>query len=114
VELRVETADKLVVLSPEGRLLGETATELKEEARRHLLDGYDVVLDLASVVFADSEGLSALVALYKTAATESRRLALCSVRVNLRSLLELTRLHRIFELYEDVESAAAVLEGPTP
>jgi anti-sigma B factor antagonist len=101
------------VIAIEGRLVGENAATLKEEAREILKGGRDVVLDLASVGFADSEGLSALVALYKTAAMESRRLALCSLRVNLKSLLELTRLHRIFEVYDDAEAACAVLEGQT-
>jgi len=101
------------VLELEGRLVGENAASVKEEARTILKGGRDVVLDFSSVAFADSEGLSALVALYKTAAEESRRLALCSLRVNLRSLLELTRLHRVFEVYDDAETACAVLEGQT-
>ena len=110
---KAASGDGPVVLRPEGRLIGETAAAVKEEARGHLKAGHDVILDMASVAFTDSEGLSVLVALFKTASVESQRLALCSVRVNLRSLLELTRLHRIFEVFDDVEAACAVLEGQT-
>ena len=92
------------IVRPSGQLIGGVAELFKEEARTLLTRG-DVLVDLSDVSFADSEGLSALVALYKTAAQRKRRFALFSVRYNMRALLRLTRLHRVFEVHENEEAA---------
>ena len=105
-----DSHEAVAVLCPRGSLDGGTAGRLKEDARRRIEADEDVVLDMSEVSFTDSEGLSALVAVYKAASARSRRLALARVRNNLRALLELTRLHRIFDVYPDVESARAALE----
>ena len=100
-----ETDGRLAVLHPRGSLDGDAAASLKEEARERLEAGEDVVLDMADVSFTDSEGLSVLVAVYKLAASRERRFALARVRSNLRALLEITRLHRVFEVFPEVEDA---------
>lgn len=99
----------IAVLKPAGQLTGEAAADLKEQVRGLLGAGEDVVLDFGAVSFADSEGLSALVAIFKTACNEGRRVVLVSLRANFRALLELTRLHRVFDVMEDVEAAVAAL-----
>jgi anti-sigma B factor antagonist len=101
----VDATGRIVTFSPEGQLVGETASGIKEDLRSTLSEGQDVILDLSGIRFTDSEGLAALVAAYRTAFSEGRRLAIASVRKNLEALLELTRLHRVFELHPDVDAA---------
>ena len=110
MELRVDQVGAATVLRVKGRLMREEAACLKIEARRILSEGRDLVLDLSEVAFTDSDGLSALVALRKTANSQGRRFVLTDLRFNLFALLELTRLHRIFEVFPDVESATAAFE----
>jgi len=105
----VDATGRIVTFSPEGQLVGETASTLKDELRSALTDGHDVVLDLSGIRFTDSEGLAALVAAYRTAFSEGRRLAIASVRKNLEALLELTRLHRVFEIHADVAAAEGAI-----
>jgi anti-sigma B factor antagonist len=106
-----ETDGRISVLRPRGSLDGDAAASLKEEARERIEAGDDVVLDMAEVSFTDSEGLSVLVAIYKLAAARERRFALVRVRNNLRALLEITRLHRVFEVYPDVADARSAYAG---
>ncbi len=108
---RTEADREVAVLHPEGRLAGEGAAALRKEAREVLGSGRHVVLDLAGVKFTDSEGLSALVSLYRTAMENSKAVALCSLPRNLRSLLELTRLHRVFDIYENEALAVSAIRA---
>ena len=98
-------ASQPFVLTVRGTLCGDNADELRDTARRALREGWDVIVDLAEVSFADSAGLSALVAAYKSAIKEQHGFALRAVPPNLVSLLELTRLHRVFTILPAEEPA---------
>lgn len=113
-EAKAPGAGAPAVVRPTGQITGEEAAALKDRVRAMLLAGEDVILDMSEVVFTDSEGLSALVAVYRTACTEARRLFLTNLRTNLRALLELTRLHRVFDVCDDVEAARAAIRATAP
>jgi len=81
------------------------AAAIKGEALRLIGDAPDVVLDLANVDFLDSAGVSVLVGLFKHARSRGGRARFCGLTPGARSVLEILRLDRIFELYDDVEAA---------
>ncbi len=84
-----------------GTLDSLEAGELKKLVRGAIASGHtDVIIDFSSTSFADSAGLGALVALHKTAQAADGRLRLRKLRENVRALMELTRLHRFFEIME--------------
>ncbi len=60
-----------------------------------------ITLDLSSVAFIDSSGLAVLVAVFKRAEELSSNVSLMSPNDNARMLLELTRLHQVFDIYEN-------------
>lgn len=70
-----------------------------------------LVIDLAAVPFVDSSGLSVLVAAYKAAQNAGRSLALAGVVAEVRALLELTRLHQVFAVYDDRDAALEQLDS---
>ena len=92
-----------------GQLNGDAARALKESLKERIAAGDDVIVDLSDVTFTDSEGLGALVAVFRTATDAGRRFALCSPRSNFTALLRLTRLQRVFEMYPDESSAREAL-----
>ncbi len=68
-----------------------------------------LVLDFAEVSFVDSSGLSVLVTALKNARAAGGDIALIRVGDQARMLLELTRLHRVFLVADDAETAMTAL-----
>ena len=69
-----------------------------------------LVLDLSDVEFIDSSGLGTLVSILKTLGGQGD-LVICGVQKPLLVLFELTRLDRVFRLYNDPKEAIEALSG---
>lgn len=69
-----------------------------------------IVIDLRHVQFVDSSGLGALVSIFK-ALGGSGEVVLCGVAGSVRSMLQLTRMDRIFPIEADVHAACAKLSS---
>lgn len=106
-----DASSEPVVISPGSRLIGDRASGLKNEIRTALLAGRDVILDFEEVSFVDSSGLGALVVALRSANQNRRRLTLCTVPEHVLALLHLTRLHRIFEIQPDLDTARLLLDA---
>ncbi len=81
------------------------AAWVKAEALRLLGESPDVVVDLSSVDFVDSAGVGVLVGLFKNSRLRGGRARFCGLTPGVRSVLEIIQLDRIFEIYDDVETA---------
>ena len=57
-------------------------------------------LDFSGVTFLDSSGLGALISLHKTLRSQNGTVRLLNPAPNVRQILELTRLHRVFEVIQ--------------
>jgi anti-sigma B factor antagonist len=102
--------DGVDVISLSGRLDAAVARAVREEIKVVIEEGSGkLVIDLSDVKFVDSSGLSVLVLALKAAHAKGGRLALLKVNSTVRSLLELTRLHRVFEIFDDEEKACSRL-----
>ena len=66
-----------------------------------------VLVDFAEVTFMDSAGLMALVSGLKQAKKMGRSLSICSVSPGIRMILELSKLDRVFKVFENVDSFEA-------
>jgi anti-sigma B factor antagonist len=58
----------------------------------------DMDLDMRSTTFIDSSGLGSLISLHKHMAERGGRIKLLNPRQSVLQLLELTRMHKIFEI----------------
>ena len=58
----------------------------------------NIEIDLSQAVFLDSCGLGALISLHKTACSRQGLVRLLNPAVPVQQILELTRMHRIFEI----------------
>ena len=72
--------------------------------------GLAVVVDLAAVEEIDSSGLGALVAVLKSVRMYGGTVMLASVQPGVRSVLEVTMIHRILPIHDTLEIALA--SGP--
>lgn len=90
----------------EDRLDANNSEELKGELRR-LFDGGEknLIIDLKDIHFIDSSGLGALVSGYKSASIIHGTLRLSGLQSQVKSMFELTRLHRVFDIFSTVDDA---------
>ena len=92
------------------RLVMANAQEARTAIRGLIDDGRTrLVLDLHAVQLVDSSGLSVLVSALKALQPHDGRVVLLSPSKGVRSLIELTRLHQVFEIFEDREAAIGEL-----
>lgn len=81
----------------------ERILQLIEAGQRHL------VIDLSGVNFVDSSGLGALVSVLRAVSAKGGDVVLAGLQPNIRAMLELTRLDRIFAVYDTPADALAAL-----
>ncbi len=94
------------VISLSGSFDASEAPAAREEFRRICEKGSGkILIDLAQVQFIDSSGLSVLVSTLKNARNKGGDLALISLTPSVRSIIELTRLHRILDICDSEETA---------
>lgn len=93
-------------------LEGETSVRFKEKMRGLLDDRRrQLVVDLGNVEFVDSSGLGALIATLKVLRARDGDMVLANVTEAVRSVLEITRLLRVFDVYDTPEEALTALTG---
>ena len=68
-----------------------------------------MVLDLSSVRFVDSSGLSGLLALQRHLLSRNVRLSVCGLTRTVQALFELMQVERLIEIFDTSESAASHL-----
>jgi anti-sigma B factor antagonist len=68
-----------------------------------------LIIDLSATTFMDSGGLSVLISAFKAVQNRKGRMALAAPTPNIQSLIELTRLQQIFEIFQTREAGIAAL-----
>jgi anti-sigma B factor antagonist len=107
--LRIEDKGAAVLIEVrEERLDAHNSGELKTQMLNLFEEGKNnIVVDLHEVRFVDSSGLGALVSGFKNASARNGNLKLCGLQPQVKSMFELTRLHRVFEIFPGVEDTLA-------
>jgi anti-sigma B factor antagonist len=94
------------VVAPTGRLDVAGAPALKDAISEALKNGQaKVVLDMEGVSFVDSTGLGSVIAALKQIRGSQGDLRLAAPNQQVRVVLELTTLDRVFPYYSTVEEA---------
>ena len=100
--------DGVTVVELEGRLDAVSAPATKTELHNLIAGGKkQIVLNLDKIGFIDSAGLGALVSCLRRCAADGGDLRLAEVPAFCRSIFELTRLTRIFDVNETQDQAVA-------
>jgi anti-sigma B factor antagonist len=107
MDIKTEHTEGITVLFiREDRLDANNSEELKAELHRLFGSGTkELVMDLKEVLFIDSSGLGVLVSGYKNASTQHGSLKLSNLQSQVKSMFELTRLHRVFDIFTTVDDA---------
>ena len=97
VESSVENGVKVTTVRCHGRLINQTAGEVKDIVKPLIPQGGTILIDLKDVTFMDSLGLGTLVGLKVSAINEGYcKLKLENLSPRLQELLKLTSLTSLF------------------
>jgi anti-sigma B factor antagonist len=97
--MKLQTDGDTLRISAIKELSASSSNAFRDEARRAFVDGQtNIEIDLSQTAVVDSCGLGALVALHKTASSRGGALRLLNPNPAIQQILELTRMHRIFEI----------------
>jgi anti-sigma B factor antagonist len=107
MDIKTELTEGVTVLFVrEDRLDANNSEELKVELRRLFeIGAKNLIIDLKEVLFIDSSGLGVLVSGYKNASVLHGSLRLSNLQSQVKSMFELTRLHRVFDIFTTVDDA---------
>jgi anti-sigma B factor antagonist len=88
--------------------LGESAGVLRDELNSLLAMGRkSIIVNMANVTYVDSAGLGELVGKYTTATNQGGSIKLLHLQNKMKDLLQITKLHTIFPIFEDEDAAVA-------
>lgn len=97
--MNTERKDTTLYVANIRELTAGVAPEVKSQLRLHFADGLtNIDFDCSSLDFVDSSGLGALISMQKLANERGGKLRLLSPKPGVVQVLELTRLHRVFEI----------------
>jgi anti-sigma B factor antagonist len=98
--MNIESPDGLTLrVSGLTELAAANAAHVRDSIRAALhADSTALEVDLSETTFLDSSGLGALIALHKTMRSRNRILRILKPGPSVMQVLELTRLHRLFEV----------------
>ena len=107
MEILEERIDSIDVLKLEGRLDASSGKDIKEKVSALAKEKrVNLVIDIGAIDFIDRSGLGSLVASLRSVNKLGGDIKIASLQNPVRAIFELTRLHRIFEIFDDSTAAA--------
>ena len=99
--LQTREVNGVIVVDLDGRFDSLAAQSTKTELQS-LADaaGQRVLLNMKNVDFIDSSGLGLVVSVFRRLREHNGELAISGPSAQVRTIFELTRLHRIFDIHE--------------
>lgn len=106
MQTQVEKANGVAVLSLEGEINVTNSMKLRETLIKVVNEGLNKVLvDFEKVTFIDSSGLAVLIEMVKLLKEKSGKLALSNVNKQIRGIFEITKVHKLIDIYDNREAA---------
>ncbi len=109
MQIAARHLDKMTIFDVSGDIDLATSPELRKALLRELREARAprVVLNLRQVRYIDSSGVASLVEGLKASRDVGSRFVLFGLNKTIREVLQLSKLLRIFEVYDDEEQAVA-------
>lgn len=103
--------DVLIIRLISDRATVDISGNFKDELLKEVEKGnIKIVVDLSKAEYVDSSFLGALVAGLKRATMNNGDLKLVGLQPAVRAMFDLTRLYRIFDIYDKIEEAIVTFE----
>jgi anti-sigma B factor antagonist len=110
LQIAARHLDKITIFDISGDIDLATSPQLRKAVLRELkeLRIPRVVLNLKKVRYIDSSGVASLVEGLKASRDVGSRFVLFGLNTTVREVLQLSKLVKIFEIYEDEDQALAI------
>jgi len=105
----VTFTDEKILEEKDVQALQESIMSVIEQAER-----INLILDFCNVRFLSSAVLGLLIRISKKVYERDGQLKLCSINPNIYKIFKITRLTKIFDIYQDIESAVVSLGKAEP
>lgn len=106
LEINESIQENIIILSLKGRLTVGESNAVREKITEVAAQGHvNVILDLTHVEYVDSTGLGTLVICYTSLKKQGGALKLVNPNKRNVELLLLTKLHTIFQVFNEVLDA---------
>jgi len=101
MELDIHEARGVTVLALQGQItMGEGEIALREAVSDLFETGTrNIIIDLGKVTFIDSFGIGQLIGCFVTVTNQGGLLKLCDLSSRMSSILQITKLNTVFEVY---------------
>lgn len=109
MEIKVEKADDLTIVTVAGEIDGKTAPAAQEQIVPLSKDGGKVLLDMSGVTYMSSAGLRLMLLLYRQASAAKATIALAGLSEELRDTMSATGFLGYFKVFDTVEEGRAAL-----
>jgi len=93
-----------------GRLDASNARELKDNFVKYLEEAIYFIMDFSELEFIDSTGLGAVISAFKHASEVDGDVYIANLQPKPRMVFDITRAYRIFDVYEDVDTALEAMQ----
>jgi len=102
----ITLADEKILEEKDIRALQESIISVVEQAER-----INLVLDFQNVRFLSSAVLGLLIRISKKVYERNGQLRLCNIDPKIHEIFKITRLTKVFDIYEDLASATEGVAG---
>lgn len=116
MELKIDVkqaADGIALITLHGEIGTETINQFKDRIDQIVNEGQNkIIIDCADLNYLNSMGLGILAATLKKVKMAKGDLKLVNLSPAVKDLFELTRLTKVFQIYEDLDSAIKSFNSP--
>lgn len=111
MEIGVEKAGEIAVVTLQGEHLdASVAEEFKRDIAPILAENTKVVFNMSHLQFVDSAGLGAILSCLRRLSAAGGDLKLCELSRSVRSVFEIARMHRIFDIFATRDEAVQAFQ----
>jgi anti-sigma B factor antagonist len=109
VQISARRHDKATILDVSGDIDFANSPEVRQSVLREIRESRSsrVIVNLSQVRYIDSSGVASLIEGLKASRDLGSRFILVGLSTSAKEVLQLSRLTKVFEIYEDEEQALA-------
>ena len=105
MDYHFEMIDNVMKVSLDGRLVAACSEGFKDTMLERLKDQKAIIFDLKLMQHIDSSGLGAMVSVLQWVNSNGGVIKLACLQPRPRIVFDITKVYRVFEIYDTVEDA---------
>jgi anti-sigma B factor antagonist len=112
MNVKTENQENMVIIEIMDleRLNTTSSAELRTTLLEEINKKNNVIIDMAGIKYIDSAGLSVFISIQKMMNENKGTLKLSGMSPTVMSMFELTRLHRVFDIFPDKAAAISAMD----